>query len=309
MTTPPEEALQTGILGQAAAVIAAGHAERIVCYRAMNGFSGRGLRQPTDHAFGGLAQFMVPYGMGAAAETFGMPCRRHMFRYGTTKEQLGAVAVTTRSHARLNPRAIRRDPLTLEEYMAARPIAEPYSLYDCCQQSDGACAVVVCDEKYADEIPHPPVYLLGSVIGMGRGSLLPLHAWPDLSESYFPVLADRLYTLTGLSVADIDVALLYDAFTFEVIQQVEDFGFCPKGEGGPFVASGAIALDGTIPVNPHGGLLSEAYVHGFNHVVEAVQQLRNEGAERQVSNVDVALVTGFAYSSGSAMLLGGPATK
>jgi acetyl-CoA acetyltransferase len=126
-----------------------------------------------------------------------------------------------------------------------------------------------------------------------------------MSESHFPVLAKQLFSKTGLGPKDVDVALIYDAFTWEVIKQLEDFGFCGPGEGGPFVASGAIRLEGgQIPVNPHGGLHSEAYVHGFNHVVEAVQQLRGDAGQRQVKDAQVALVTGFAFTAGSAMLLG-----
>jgi acetyl-CoA acetyltransferase len=210
-----------------------------------------------------------------------------------------------RQHASLNERAVRREPFTLAEYMASRIIADPYSLFDCCQETDGACAIVVCDADEAASLRHPPVHLLGAVLGAGPRPRLPFDGWADMSQSHFPVLAKRLYDKTGLGPADIDVALIYDAFTWEVIKQLEDFGFCKQGEGGPFVASGAIALrGGRIPVNPHGGLHSEAYVHGFNHVVEAVQQLRGDAGPRQVKDAHVALVTGFAFTAGSAMLLG-----
>jgi acetyl-CoA acetyltransferase len=297
-----------GMLEHAALAINAGHARRVLIFRSMNGFSGRRMGGGGGGGEAGPAsnrQFTLPYGMGAAAEIFGMPARRHMWKYGTTKEQFGAVAVTMRKHASLNERAVRRTPITLEDYLASRIIADPYSLLDCCQETDGACAVVVCSAEEARSLRHEPVYLLGAVLGAGPHPRLPFDGWLDMNESHFSTLARDLYARTGLAPADVDVALIYDAFTWEVIKQLEDFGFCGPGEGGPFVESGAIGLGGAIPVNPHGGLHSEAYVHGFNHVIEAVQQLRGDAGERQVKNAQIALVTGFAFTAGSAALLGG----
>ena len=292
------------IVEHAALAIRAGLAKRVVCFRAMNGYSGRRLGQGGEGGPSSNRQFTLPYGLVAPAEIFGMPARRHMHRYGTKKEQMGAVAVQMRKNASLNERAVRRDPITLEQYMASRIIADPYSLFDCCQETDGACAIVVCRADEAATLRRPPVHLLGAVLGAGPRPRLPFDGWADMSESHFATLAQRLYDKTRLGPKDVDVALIYDAFTWEVIKQLEDFGFCGQGEGGPFVESGAIAAGGSIPVNPHGGLHSEAYVHGFNHVIEAVQQLRNDAGVRQVSNANVALVTGFAFSAGSAMLLG-----
>jgi len=228
-----------------------------------------------------------------------------MHEFGTTRVQLGHVAVTERKHAALNERAVMREPLTMEDYLAGRVIADPYTLFDCCQETDGACAVVLTRSERAKSAPHPPVHLLGAVHGGGSVPRVPFDGWPDLSISAFPRLARELFTQARVTPSDIDVALLYDAFTFEVIQQLEDFGFCQRGEGGPFVEDGNIALSGTIPVNPHGGLLSEAYIHGLNHVIEAVQQLRMEAGSRQVAGAEIALVTGFGFCAGSAMVLGG----
>ncbi len=291
------------IVQHAALAIQAGLATRVLCFRAMNGYSGRRLGQGGEGGPSSNRQFTMPYGLVAPAEVFGMPARRHMHRYGTKKEQLGAVAIQMRRNASLNERAVRRDPITMEQYMASRVIADPYSLFDCCQETDGACAIVVCKAEDAATLRRPPVYLLGAVLGAGPRPRLPFDGWADMSESHFAILAERLYRKTGLRPSDVDVALIYDAFTWEVIKQLEDFGFCAQGEGGPFVESGAISASGAIPVNPHGGLHSEAYVHGFNHIIEAAQQLRHEAGPRQVRNANVALVTGFAFSAGSAMLL------
>lgn len=291
------------IVEHAALAIRAGLAQRVVCFRSMNGYTGRRIGQGSS-APDSNRQFTLPYGFVTPAEIFGMPARRHMYRYGTTKEQFGAVAVQMRRNASMNERAVRREPITLDDYMSSRVIADPYSLLDCCQETDGACAIVVCAADEARTLRQPPAYLLGAVLGGGPRPRLPFDGWHDMSESHFATLAQQLYAKTGLGPSDVDLGLIYDAFTFEVIKQLEDFGFCAQGEGGPFVASGAIAPSGAIPVNPHGGLHSEAYVHGLNHVIEAVQQLRRQAGVRQVPHAEVALVTGFAFTAGSAMLLG-----
>jgi acetyl-CoA acetyltransferase len=293
-----------GIVEHAALAIRAGLAKRVLIYRAMNGYSGKRIGGTGDASADSGRQFTIPFGMAAAAEIFGMPARRHMHRYGTTKEHFGAVAITMRAHAVNNERAIRRDPITMDDYLSSRMIADPYRLLDCCQETDGACAIVVCGADEAATLRRKPVHLLGAVLGGGPNPRLPFDRWADMDESHFGVLAKQLYAKTGLSARDVSVGLIYDAFTWEVIKQLEDFGFCPAGEGGPFVASGAISMTGSIPVNPHGGLHSEAYVHGFNHVVEAVRQLRGDAGIRQVPAATVALVTGFAFTAGSAMLLG-----
>jgi acetyl-CoA acetyltransferase len=293
------------VIAQAAMAIEAGLANYVVCYRALRGRSGKRMGRYRASLTDGVHQFMTPFGFSTPAQIFGMTCRRHMHEYGTTRAQLGYVAVIERTHAGLNDRAMRRDPLTMEQYLGGRVIADPYTLFDCCQETDGACAVVLTRADRARSAPHPPVYVLGAVHGGGDVPRVPFDGWRDLSVSAFPRLATELYARAGVGPKDIDVALLYDAFTFEVIQQLEDFGFCKPGEGGPFVEDGNIGLAGSLPVNPHGGLLSEAYIHGLNHIIEAVQQLRIEAGDRQVSGADIALVTGFGFCAGSAIVLGG----
>jgi acetyl-CoA acetyltransferase len=292
-------------IAQAAAVVQAGLANAVICYRAMLGRSGKRIGRYRASMADGVHQYMTPYGFSTAAQMFGMTCRRHMYQYGTTREQLGKVAVTVRSHAVLNERAIRREPLTMDEYLNGRIIADPYTLYDCCQESDGGCAVLVTRADRAADAPHPPVYLLGSVQGGGLVTRVPFDGWPDFAESAFPRMARELYAKVGIGPSDVDLACFYDAFTFEIIEQLEDFGVCGKGEGGPYVENVGIGLDSRMPVNPHGGLLSEAYIHGLNHVIEAVQQLRGGAGQRQVQGANVALVTGFGFNGGSAMVLGG----
>lgn len=292
------------VVGLARAVVESGMATHVVCYRALNGRSGTRIGRYRAAQTEGAAQFLTPYGFVSAAQMFGMTARRHMSLYGTTREQMGLVAITMRDNATRNERAMRREPLTMEKYLSGRIIADPYTLYDCCQESDGACAVVV---SRADAVPNPAraVEILSVVHGSGENPRIPFDNWPDLTVSAFRRLGADLFRRAGLQPKDVDVALLYDAFTYEVIQQLEELGFCELGEGGPFVQSGAIARDGALPVNPHGGLLSEAYVHGLNHVVEAVIQMRGEAGPRQIPGARTALVTGFGFTAGSALILGG----
>ncbi|MGE0799757.1 MAG: lipid-transfer protein [Lautropia sp.] len=291
------------IVAEAALAVGSGLARHVVCYRALNGRSGFRMGQLGAVETGGVFQFMTPYGFGAPPQIFGMIARRHMHEYGTTREQMGRVAITMRAHAVPNERATRRTPMTMDDYLGARMIAEPYGLLDCCQETDGGCALVVSAADRAADGRWPRVRISGVVHGGGRGARLPLDRAPSLTESAFTRLSQRLYRQCGFGPEAIQVAELYDAFTFEVILQLEDFGFCGKGEGGPFVADGHIALGGRLPVNTHGGLLSEAYIQGLNSVVEAVAQVRGQAGARQVPDVEHALVTGFGFSAGGAMVL------
>ena len=179
-----------------------------------------------------------------------MLARRHMVEYGTTTEHLGHVAVTMRANAARNERAIMRDPITLEDHRRSRWIAEPFRLLDCCQETDAACALVISRADAARDGPHAPVYLRGWAMGGRHGPALAMDRYPDFTTSFAAEIAPRLWANAGVGVEDIDVAALYDAFTYLIITQLEDFGFCPKGEGGPFVASGAIGPGGSDPSSP-----------------------------------------------------------
>jgi acetyl-CoA acetyltransferase len=235
-----------------------------------------------------------------------MWCRRHMIRYGTTAEQLGEVAVTCRANATLNSRAMQRDPMTMDDYMASRFIVEPFRLLDICLESDGACAVLVTSADRAKDMAKPPVYVMGAAYGGGPNQgedLFDAIRWPEHAENYAKYIAEDLWGGAGVSPKDVDVAEIYDCFTYSVLMQLEGLGFCNEGEGGSFVQGGRIARDGELPINTHGGLLSEAYIHGFNHVIEAVSQLRGDAGERQVRDAEIALTTAGAMTCGSAMVL------
>ncbi|HEX2315573.1 MAG TPA: acetyl-CoA acetyltransferase [Thermomonospora sp.] len=293
------------VVGQAAMAVAAGVARTVVCYRAINarsefrmGGTGRGPAPLYD------VQYQAPYGHLAPPQQFAMFARAHMNAYGTTGEQLGHIAVTQRANAVKNPRALKRDPITLDDYLASRWIAEPLRLLDCCLETDGACAVVVTSRERARDLRWPPVLVSGAVWGGGDSFFS--GTGTDFTVTEAARVAPRLYAMAGVGPGDIDVAELYDCFTYSVLVQLEDYGFCTKGEGGPYAASGAIALDGELPVNTHGGFLSEGYVHGINHIAEAVAQLRGTAGDRQVPGAEVALSTaqpGYVLAGTSALIL------
>ncbi len=292
------------VVGHAAMAVAAGLADTVVCYRALNSrsefrMSGAGRPPPDQVEF----HYQAPYGYIAPAQQFGMAARAHMLRYGTTAEQLGAVAVAQRAHAVANERALMRTPITLDDYLASRWIAEPFRLLDCCLETDGAVALVVTSAERARDLRRHPVLIRAATWGSGQT----LYSnGNDLTESAARRMAPRLFAQAGLGPDEVDVAMLYDCFTWTVLVQLEDYGFCPKGEGGPFAASGATRLGGALPVNTHGGFLSEGYVHGLNHVAEAVAQLRGDAGERQVEGAEIALSTaqpGYVAGNTSALVL------
>jgi acetyl-CoA acetyltransferase len=291
------------VVAQAAMAVATGMARHVLVYRAMNGRSGKRMGQFGGARTDGAYQFLTPYGFGSPAQIFGMFARRHMHEFGTTKQDLGTVAITMRAHAALNERAVRRDPLTMRQYLEARVIADPFSLYDCCQETDGAVALLVSDAAAAADLAHRPVYVHAAVHGAGNAPRLPFDRWSDFSAGCFGRLAEELFAKAAFTRSDVDVALLYDAFTFEIIHQLEELGFCSRGDGGRFVREGHIALGGRLPVNPHGGLLSEGYIHGLNHSLEAVRQLRGECGARQVRDAELALVSAYGFVSGGLLLL------
>ena len=253
--------------------------------------------------------FTMPFGMFGPPIAYAMVVKRHMHRFGTTAEQMGAVAVTTRAHAARNRRAVMGTrPMTMDDYFAARMVSDPFRLFDCCLESDGACAVVVTTAERARDLRHTPVEILssaqGTLRGFGHGQYSNV-SMPDddYASAGARQVAARLWGRAGIGPDDIDVAQIYDHFTGLVLLSLEDFGFCARGEGGPFAASGALAWpDGVLPANTHGGSLSEAYVHGLNHVVEGVRQLRGESTS-QVLGAETCLVTSAAGVPTSALVL------
>lgn len=287
----------------AAAAIGAGLCRAVLVYRSLNGRSG--------HRFGtvegpvridGEWQFAAPHGLLVPPQWVALWARRHMATYGTSCEDLGWIAVTQRRHAVANSHAIAREPLTLETYLAGRWVNEPLRVYDCAYEVDGAVAVVVAGEELAAGTPHPPVWIVGSANSQSGAGWL---QWDDLTCMYSRTVAPRLWARTGLGPADIDVALMYDCFTYTVMATMEDFGFCGKGEVGAYFAEGRATYGGDVVVNPHGGLLSEGYLHGLNHFYEAVLQLRGDAGARQVPNAKLALVTSGAGPYGGACVLAG----
>jgi acetyl-CoA acetyltransferase len=228
--------------------------------------------------------------------SFSLLTQRHMHEYGTTREHLAHVAINQRELAIKRPTSLQTEPLTMDDYFNARMISDPLCLYDYTMESDGSVAAVITSAERAKDLRHPPVYIMGSAHGgMGRWSTA-IFTWFQMPDEYFassghrPV-AKRMYEMAGITPEDVDVALLYDHFSPLVIMQLEDYGFCPIGAGGPFVAEGNTRMDGKIPTNTHGGHLSEAYIIGMTHVREAVEQLRGD-AINQVEGAEIALVSG-----------------
>jgi acetyl-CoA acetyltransferase len=260
-------------------------------------------------------QLEHPHGWSVPAQWYAMICRRHMAEYGTTKAQLAAVALSAYQYAQHNPRAMRYGrPLTREQYDAADMIADPYQRYDCCLETDGAAAVLVADEAVgASEAwgggaeRAVPVLAVETARPEGPDDLTNRADWHHIGLSD---AAPAAYQRAGVGPSDLDAAMIYDCFTFEVIHQLEEAGFCPRGEGGPFAASGALAAGGRMPVNTHGGLLAEGHLGGLNHVIEAVRQLRGEAGARQLPRARLIGVTGWGdWGDGSMAVLGSPRSR
>jgi acetyl-CoA acetyltransferase len=285
-------------VANAAAAVVAGLARVVMVYKV--------ITQPPHARFGasyGSAQvaadpasdFHRPFGLISPVQFFALLFRRHMHRYGTTSRALAEVAVAIRSHAQRNPRAMKREPLTIGQHEASRMIADPFRLFDCCQENDGGGVILVTSAARARDLRQRPVYVMAAAQGgdslWGQG----LTSQNQPEELYVSAghahLAKRLWAQAGVGPEDVDVALLYDHFSGMVVLQLEDYGFCRRGEGGDFVADGGIRWpDGRLPVNTHGGNLSEVYLLGLTHVVEAVRQLRGTST-CQVADAEIALVT------------------
>ena len=314
-------------MGNAAMAIEAGQAEVVVVYRSLcQGqffrFGGGGpppapavapppatVQQVQSLMLASMG-FSMPFGLLTAAAAYALPIRRHMHLYGTTNDQLGTAAVTFRANASRNPRSVMgKRPMTLDDYHASPMIAEPYHLFDCCLESDGACAVVVTSEERARDLARTPVEIIASAQGTPKGYAFGHFTNANIADELYATagsepMAKRLWEKSGLGPSDVDVAQIYDHFTGCLLMQIEDFGFCERGEGGPFIESGALGWpNGSLPTNTHGGSLSEAYIHGLNHVVEGVRSLRGESTS-PVEDAEVCLVTSGACVPSSTILLG-----
>ena len=227
-----------------------------------------------------------------------MLARRHMEVYGTRRDHFAEIAISAREHARTRPTSLMREPLTVDEYFDAPMISDPLCLYDYCLESDGAVAVIVSSVERARSLRQPPVLIASSVHG-GSGQWGKAIEWMGMEDAIFASsgvrsLTSDLYGQSGIKPSDIDVALLYDHFTPMVLMQLEDLGLSPIGEGGDYVMEGNIRWPvGSVPVNTHGGNLSEAYIMGMTHILEATEQLRGT-AVNQVKDAEIAVVTGGA---------------
>ena len=300
------------MIGMAVAAILSGQASHVLVYRSLNGRSearfGAAIA-PRTHAGGqgNYDEFFTPYGLLTAPQAFALLAQRHRIDYGTTDEQFGAAALACRENANRTPHAQMHDKaLTMEEYLASRIIATPLRLFDCCLETDGACAVVVTSAERARDLPHPPALIRATAQapakGMSGGMLFPSITWDDPLRLAPGKVAGHLWARAGLGPEDIDVAQIYDCFTISILLQLEDYGFCGRGESGPFAASGAIRPDGSIPINTDGGNMSGGYIHGLNHIVEGVRQMRGT-ADVQIADAETCLVTSGPVGVSSALVL------
>ncbi len=294
---------------QAARAIAAGKASVIVnvfsVSWASNKSSGQGEGPGTFHAAERFkASFELPYGWFPQPVYFATIARRHMFEYGTKPEHLGAIAVSARRHANGHPGAVMHDKsLTLDDYLGRPMLVDPLRTEDCCLVSDGGAAFVMTSPERARDLRQKPC----RVLGMGEGHSGAGLYWSqqgDFTATPQVFSAPAAFEMAGIEPSDVDVLTLYDPFTIVALMQIEDMGFCEKGEGGAFAASGALDFDaGRLPYNTHGGLLSHAYVLGIAHVVEVVRQLRGE-AHNQVPGARLGVYGGYTGAMASTLVLG-----
>ena len=275
----------------AADAIAQGHADVVLLAYGSTARADikKGLRGANlDWGSRGPAQYEVPYGHTLISK-YAMAARRHMHDFGTTPEQLAAVSVAMRRHAERNPDAFVRDPITVDDVLSSRMIADPFTMLQCCVRSDGGAAAVLVAEDRVRDLKTKPVWILGTG---EHGSHVSLNQWEDFTVSPARVSGELAFNRAGVRPDEIDVATIYDAFTYMLLVTLEDLGFCNKGEGGPFVESGALDLGGALPTNPDGGGLSACHpgMRGLFLIVEAVRQLRGGEGERQVARHRTALV-------------------
>ena len=302
------------LMAQTVGAIMSGQAKNVLMFRSLNGRSGfrlgKGRTQMQSGPLGGNGsydEYFGPYGLASPGQAWAMLAQRHMHEYGTTSEQLGAIALACRENAHANPGAqMGGRTMTMDDYLASPMISSPLRLNDYCLETDGACAVVVTSAERAADCARPPVLVrgvaLGAVPGMQGGMVFPTLLRPDPLVQPAEAVARKLYAHAGMGPEDIDVAQLYDCFTITVLVQLEAYGFCAPGQGGPFAESGAIAKGGSLPINTSGGNLSDGYIHGMSHIVEGTRQLRGESTA-QVPGAETCLVTsGLPVVSGAMIL-------
>ena len=301
------------MIGLAIGAILSGQAKAVLAFRSLNGRSearfGAGVPGSDAAYVGGrntYDEFFLPYGLTTPGQHFALMAHRHMTEFGTQPEHLGAVSLACREAANQAPHAqMHAKRITMEDYLASRVIATPLRLFDFCLETDGAAAVIVTSAERAKDGAKRPV-LISAVAGGLPPDLRPGVMFPVLTRDVTEIggrqAGEILWKRAGFGAQDVDVAQLYDCFTISVILQLEAYGFCGRGEGGPFAASGAIRRGGSLPINTAGGHLSEGYIHGMNHIYEAVRQLRGE-ADMQIGGAETALCTGGPLPMGSSVAL------
>ncbi len=299
-------------LHHAATAITAGAADVVVCYRAMNersqqrfgaGVQNRASVPTTESAHFG---WYAPFGLLTPAAWVAMFGQRYLYEYGATTEDFGRVSVANRKHAANNPKAwFYQRPITLEDHQRSRWVVSPLRLLDCCQESDGAVAVVVTSTERARDLRQKPAVIRASAQGMCDDQQMMTSYYRDslVGLPEMGLVAKQLYATSGLSPADIQTGVIYDHFTPFVLVQLEECGFCKRGEAKDFVKNGNIEIGGGFPINPNGGQLGEAYIHGMNGVAEAVRQVRGSSVN-QVDAVENVLVTAGTGVPTSAAILG-----
>jgi acetyl-CoA acetyltransferase/uncharacterized OB-fold protein len=296
-----------GSLIAAMLAVSAGLCRHVLCFRTVweSTYAALGLRGSGGggRASGWMA-WRAPYGALSASNWIAMNANQYLHRYGSPREMLGLIALNGRANAARNPSAIYRDPMTMDDYLSARPITSPFGLYDCDVPCDASIAVIVSDASVAGDLPRPAIRV--EAVG---SQILERVSWDQGTITHEPQVlgqAAHLWTRTSLTPADVDLALLYDGFTFNAISWLEALGFCGIGEAYDWLDGGRrIAPGGELPVNPHGGQLSEGRTHGFGFIYEAMQQLRHDAGERQVAGATTAVVTSGGGTPSGVLLLQG----
>ncbi|HEY8057301.1 MAG TPA: OB-fold domain-containing protein [Acidimicrobiales bacterium] len=285
--------------------VAGGLCRHVLCFRTVweSTYAALGLRPSGGgRVTGPMAEWRAPFGAISAANWIGMNANHYLHRYGASRELLGWIALNDRANAARNPAAIYRDPMTMDDYLSARPITTPFGLYDCDVPCDASIAVVVSDASVARDLPKPAI----RVEAVGT-QILERISWDQETITHEPQVlgqSTHLWTRTDMTPTDVDLALLYDGFTFNAITWLEALGFCGLGEAKDWIDGGrAIALDGELPVNPHGGQLSEGRTHGYGFLYEAVTQLRHDAGDRQVADARTAVVTSGGGTPSGVLLL------